>query len=398
MAIYKIFPTQDATLYSMYPTMNTGLDEIIEATLTSIAPSDPNPQTSRFLIQFDQTEIEDVVNNKISGSTWQSNLRCFIAQTTGLKLDTTLDVFAVSGAWNMGTGKYLDSPISTDGCSWIYQEYSGSTLWNVTSPGSNVTSSYNYNYAPLGGGTWFNQILSGSMIWPNAYLSSSQVYNYTQDKDLNVNVTDIVNVWLTGSIDYYASSTDASTNTTSSISASNNGFIIKQKEEWVYDNNFQPEIKFFSIDTNTIYPPQLEFKWDDFIYETGSLSILSGQDNTVTLAENPGIFNSGSVNRFRVNARPTYPARVWQTGSYYTQNYALPEASYWALKDLDTNEYVIDFDTTYTKLSCDASGSYMDVYMNGLEPERYYALIFKTTISGSTYIFDDNYYFKVTNG
>ena len=36
--------------------------------------------------------------------------------------------------------------------------------------------------------------------------------------------------------------------------------------------------------------------------------------------------------------------------------------------------------------------------MNGLEPERYYALLFKTTISGSTYIFDDNYYFKVTNG
>jgi hypothetical protein len=30
MAVYKIFPTQDATLYSAYPTMNTGLDAILE--------------------------------------------------------------------------------------------------------------------------------------------------------------------------------------------------------------------------------------------------------------------------------------------------------------------------------------------------------------------------------
>jgi hypothetical protein len=32
--------------------MNTGMDEIIEATETSFAYSDPNPQTSRFLIKF----------------------------------------------------------------------------------------------------------------------------------------------------------------------------------------------------------------------------------------------------------------------------------------------------------------------------------------------------------
>ena len=43
-------------------------------------------------------------------------------------------------------------------------------------------------------------------------------------------------------------------------------------------------------------------------------------------------------------------------------NYALPENSYYAIKDLDTNEMVIDFDTTYTKLSCDTSGSYFKLY------------------------------------
>ena len=214
MAVYKIFPEKDATLYSMFPEMNTGLDEIIEATQTSIAPTDPNPQTSRFLIKFDQSDIEDVINTKIGGAEWDVNLRCFIAKTTGLELDTTLDVLAVSGAWDMGTGKYLDSPVSTDGVSWRYQTYSGSSIWNVTLPGANVTSSYDANYAPLGGGTWYNQYKSGSL---NAYLSSSQVYSYAQDKDLDVSVKPIIENWIAGKIDYYDSANDILTNTTSSI-------------------------------------------------------------------------------------------------------------------------------------------------------------------------------------
>ena len=55
MAVYKLFPSQDATIYSLFPSMNTGLDEIIEATETSFAYSTPNPQTSRFLINFSET-------------------------------------------------------------------------------------------------------------------------------------------------------------------------------------------------------------------------------------------------------------------------------------------------------------------------------------------------------
>jgi hypothetical protein len=35
------------------------------------------------------------------------------------------------------------------------------------------------------------------------------------------------------------------------------------------------------------------------------------------------------------------------------------------------------------------------VYMNGLEPERYYQILIKTTIDGTTLVLDDNYYFKV---
>jgi|TARA_R110000772_G_scaffold124742_2_gene231357 hypothetical protein len=381
MAIYKLFPTKDATLYSMFPNMNTGLDEIIEASETSISPEgSTNPQVSRFLINFNQNSIEDIFNNKVNGAEWDVNLRCFIAKTTGLSLTTTLDIFAVSGTWDMGTGKYLDSPISTDGCSWIFQAYSGSTMWNVLSPGNNVTSSYNYNYAPLGGGTWYSNKSNGQP------LSSSQVYTYNSDVDLNTSVKSIVDIWLTGSIGIL------------NPTVTNDGFLIKQRTEFINSNDYQPEIKFFSTDTHTIYPPQLEFKWDDFTYETGSLNVLETLPAKLTLAQNPGTFYSESINRFRINARPEYPRQVWQTSSLYTTNYALPTASYWALKDLDTNEYVIGFDKTYTKLSCDNSGSYLDMYMNGLQPERYYQILIQTEIDGSTIVFDDQYYFKVING
>ena len=30
MAVYKLFPSQDTTLYSAYQSMNTGLDSILE--------------------------------------------------------------------------------------------------------------------------------------------------------------------------------------------------------------------------------------------------------------------------------------------------------------------------------------------------------------------------------
>ena len=65
---------------------------------------------------------------------------------------------------------------------------------------------------------------------------------------------------------------------------------------------------------------------------------------------------------------------------------------------MDTNEFVITFDTQYTQLSSDSEGNYFDIYMNGLEPERYYQILIKTNINGSTIIYDDSYYFKVING
>ena len=36
--------------------------------------------------------------------------------------------------------------------------------------------------------------------------------------------------------------------------------------------------------------------------------------------------------------------------------------------------------------------------MNGLEPERYYTILIKTVLDGTTQVFDEDIIFKVTNG
>jgi hypothetical protein len=375
MAIYKIFPIADTTLYSGYPSMNTGLDEIIESStnfsIGELQTQGQYPQTSRYLVKFDSSEIADIINNKISGSNWQSNLKIFAANVEGLSNTSSIVINALAEDWAMGTGHYLDSPENQNGASWIWTNYSGSNKWTTSAFISGTTGSFNLTNNPSssGGGVWY----TGSQ--------ASQLFNFYSDLDLNTNVTSIVSKWYSESFNNY-------------------GFIIRQTEsqEFISDTNVQTILKYFSRDTHTIYPPQLEFKWNDFTYSTGSLTVLNTIPATITIDNNYGTFYSSSVNIFRVNSRPEYPLRVWSTSSWYTTNYALPTASYYAIKDLDTNEYVIDFDSAYTKLSCDNSGSYFTLYMNGLEPERYYKILIQTTINNNTVVFDNNYIFKVVNG
>jgi hypothetical protein len=118
----------------------------------------------------------------------------------------------------------------------------------------------------------------------------------------------------------------------------------------------------------------------------------------MSVYNNNGTYYSESIERFRIAAIPKYPDIVFQTSSLYTTNFYLhSSSSLYAIKDTDTNEFVIPFDETYTKISADSTSSYFDVYMNGLEPERYYKVCIKTHINDSTLILDDNYYFKVVN-
>ena len=87
MAVYKLFPTQDASIYSRYPAMNTGLDPIIECINLNVSIN-PVPQVSRFLIEFDQGEINNVVDNIVGNVKFSASLKSYIATAQGVIFDT----------------------------------------------------------------------------------------------------------------------------------------------------------------------------------------------------------------------------------------------------------------------------------------------------------------------
>jgi hypothetical protein len=246
----------------------------------------------------------------------------------------------------MGTGKVNDVPKTTNGCSWGWRGESGSNAWTTA------------------GGDWYTD-KSGS----------SQTFLYTSDKDISMDVTDMVKLWNSSSID-------------------NNGLILKHSSSIEFSASFV-ETNYFSVDTHTIYPPELEFRWDDSSYAT-PLTAVTSSDFVISFTNIKEEFEDTAIYDFRVKARDTYPTRTFQTSSIYLNAKALPTSSYWGLKDIKTNEMVVDFDTSYTKLSADSGSNYFKVYMDGLEPERYYQLMIKTIVGDETLIIEnkDNY-FKV---
>lgn len=386
MAVIKVFPQQDSTIYSSQPNQNIGLDEILETVLLSGAVNPPN--TSRILIQFANSDIQNIINTYIGTGSFSSNLRLFIADASGLNTSTYLQCYPISGAWDMGTGRKSDNPQTTDGVSWTWQTYNGDQQWATSSFNLNATASYSGS-SNGGGGTWYykNTVSSSYLV--------TQSFNYPLSTDVNMDVTTIVTDWISGSI-------------------SNNGFILLLNNEFNTNTSVQPSMQWFSRDTHTIYPPCLEIKWRDFIWNTGSiitgssngcnstpttypLQVINTNQLTVTLEQNPGIFYPDSINQFRVYSRPTYPARVYQTASLYTTNWFLPSASYYSVVDLDTNETIIDFDDSFTQLSADPTSSYFTLFCSGLEPLRNYQILIKTIINGTTLILDNDYYFKVIN-
>jgi len=399
MAIYKIFPTKDTTLYCSQPTINTGLDAILE--VYNKLDDELIPQVARYLVEFDQNEILDIYSNKINNSQYNVYFKNFIAEVHGLNQNTTLEILPLAQSWNNGTGYYGDIPPKQDGASWKFANFNNSGAWNTSGSYMNdsglifYTSSFSNICGGIGGGNWFYDasqslyvaigfVLPGYVTTQLSFSGSVNIpFGLRDTKDIEANVTNITNAWITGSIPNY-------------------GFIVKLTGSQEFNSNefIQPQFKYYSVDTNTIYPPQLEFRWRDYsTILTGSASdhIVNTSNIKMSLSENPGIFHPGSVNRFYINVSPLYPTRVYQTSSLYTNLNYLPTSSYYAIKDLDTNEFVINFDEQYTQISSNEKGNYFDVYMSGLEPERYYKILIKTNIKNSTIIFDDYYYFKVIN-
>src|SRR5210317_89367 len=382
---YFEFGKRDTTLYSGGTTssVNTGLDDILEI-VKDVNSNGAVGNVSRILIDFDYTDISQSIVDGVIPSTANFYLNLYDATSEEVEAEQYVYAYMVSGsAWKQGTGKLDHDPVTDDGASWRYRDEENSTPW-VT--GSVLTD----------GGSWFTSSIDGQ------YEVSSS-YQLTFDKkDLRIDVTDMVNNHIYSPSAY-----------------PNRGFILKRESISPTDYTFGytsgsdttkdesssdrlGNLKYFGRETHTIYPPKLEVVWDDSSWSTGSLDALSGDDLSrlkVYFKNLRTEYKEGSKVKFQVVGRELYPTTAFSSSAAELTVKYLPSASaYYQVKDADTEEVVIPYGTG-SKISCDSTGNYFRLWMNGLQAERNYRFCIKV-VSGSgsdeeINYYDDNYEFRV---
>ena len=390
MAHYFIFPEKDTTLYS-HPDrslMNAGYDEIIEI-VKEKGTSDQYHHPSRILIKFkneDIKEVHDLIGSEKFNSTTIATtssvlLQLTEANTKNLVSTHNINAYAVSQSWTEGTGKYLNLPTGSNGASWTYRDDSiTATPWTGSGTDTNWfgsgggTGSISQSVLEQGGGTWY----TGSGFY------ATQQFLDGDELDTNLEVKEIVqkhSASLYGGEEY-------------PNGIYNYGFLLKMPDSVEHDvSSSFGEIQYFSSNTHTIYPPKLLFKWDDSEHVHQESSKTSGE-LSVSLYRNRKEYNQNDVAIFRLNVRDKYPKREFTETSNYLNVGYFTTSSFYSIRDAHSEREIIPFDD-YTKLSADNEGMYFKLYMKGLQPERYYRLLFKHINNDGTTIYDNDYYFKV---
>ena len=383
MAYYFLFPEIDTTLYS-HPDrkeMNAGSDEILEI-VKERGSTDNVLYPSRIILKFKNeditTTIEDIIGHDNFNSITTASLQLTAAEPKNLISTLNLELFTISQSWDEGTGRYSNLPTSSNGCSWKFRnntikkdEWSTSSFGTGGGTGSVVSSSL----ITAGGGTWY----TGSDF------RSSQQFLAGTSLDTNFDVTNIVKK-------HSASLFNGSLYPTGIF---NNGFLIKKPDsvEMNVSHSFG-QLQYFSVDTHTIHPPKLIFKWDDSVHNKQSSAKQSGE-LSVSLYRNHQEYNQNDEATFRIHVRDKYPTRQFASSSNFLNAGYFTTASYYSIRDAHTEQEIIPFDNNNTKLSADDEGMYFKIFMKGLQPERYYRLLFKHTNNEGTKVYDNNYYFKV---
>jgi len=388
---YFEYPVVDATIYegNVSSSINTGIDQILEVR-KEVNSTGTSVGVSRILVKFDYSYITNQVNSGVIPSTAKYYLNLYDASSEELAVEQTLYTYMVSGSWAGGTGFYSRDPILSDGASWKYRD-------------NDTTKTQWVSGSDTQGGAWFTSSISSQYE-----VSSSENLVY-ETKDIRMDVSDLVKNHI------YSSSVFP-----------NNGLIVKRQNiitsESMY-TIFDPttatgsaegnsthfgHLKFFSRETNTIFPPKLEVEWDDSVWSTGSLSALASSDLdnlTVYFKNLKSEYKEKSKVKFRLVGRELYPTRGFETTPAALTVKSLPSGSqtlgqgtYYSVKDSLTDDVIVPFGTG-SIVSCDSIGNYFNLWMDGFQPERHYKFEIKV-VSGSgadesSLVYDDGYEFKV---
>ncbi len=360
--ILRFYPKKDATMYEKYPERNTGLDAVLDIAKVIEGTGSFN---SRVLIDFDYTAISaSIVDMGLNPNTFKWNLKLYGTEEQEVPLEYTLYCFPVAQSWSMGIGRYGNLPQTTEGVSWYYRDgkISPVTAWTTSSFAALTTASYQVT---PGGGTWYTSSFA------------TQSFSY-KAADIDMDVTSIMNQVQSGSISF-------------------NGFLLKKAQADETSLLTFKSIKFFSKDTNTIYSPVLEAKYDESVYNTTLSPINQEAEYNIVAIDLQPEYKESSTPRIRFSARPRYVVPTFSTSSAYLDRYRLPSGSQYAIYSAHTDDAVIGF-SNYTKLSADATSNYFNIPLESFQPERFYKVVLKIPNSGSygSTIYDNNWVFKVS--
>mgnify|MGYP001170913569 CR=1 FL=1 len=361
-----IFPSQDTWVSSGSSTItgesfrdqNFGRDQILEVKKEFFNNSF-NFQT-RALVNFNGTEFTEL-SKSVADGTISSDAKYFLKLyeaegNSEMTEEYKLAIQPISQSWTEGTGKFGDDPKNTNGCSWE----------NRSNPiGATAIS-------------WANQGVTVLNV-------SSSIQSFSNESpDVDVEVTDMVNMWLEGREQNY-------------------GMLVRFSGSQETDSETFGHLKFFSRNTHTIYSPQLEVRWDDHLpctgSNTGSLNqlVVSGlDDNFLYMKGLKESYKVGERVKFRIGARKRYIQKTF-TNSFQTATGSfIPEGSgSYAIKDIATDEFIVPF-SDFTKLSCDSNSNYFIQYLDGFYPDRVYKIQLKLkTNDGQEQVFDDDFEFIV---
>ena len=360
-----IFPTQDTWISSgsnkitgeSFKDQNFGRDQILEVKKEFYDTSFDHQ--TRALVNFSGTDFTELSKSVADGTITSPKYYLRLYEGEGnaeMTEEYKLAIQPISQSWTEGTGKFGDNPKNTNGCSWLNR--------------SN----------PIGG---------NALTWSSAGVSvlnvSQSEQSFTnQSPDVNVEVTNMVNMWLSGK-------------------ANNYGMLVRFSGSQETDSQTFGHLKFFSRNTHTIYSPKLEVRWDDHLPCTGSntgslneLTMSGLADNFLYMKGLRDEYKVGERVKFRIGARKRYIQKTFSTsvqtvtGSFITEG-----KGFYAIKDVATDEFIVPF-SPYTSMSCDTNGMYFNQWMDGFYPDRVYKFQLKLKYTdGQEQVFDDDFEFIV---
>ena len=348
---------------------NTGQDEILE--LKKVFWDRKFHYPTRLLIKFDADEIENFISSSnvhTKDPSYKTNLRLWETKgTSGLSETYTIAAYPVSESWNEGVGKELDDPKTTDGVSWKNRKYpaGGAEIgWNLESS------------------LWTSGVATSSA--GASYIAGDEVTQSfsAESPDINMDITSIAKKWFSGANNNY-------------------GLLLRFSGSRETSTGSFEDLKFFSRQTNTIYSPKIELKWDDHLPSTGSntgsltaLDLSGTAENYIYPIHFREAYKETEQVKFRFGARKRYINKSFTTsvqtvsGSYFAEG----SASY-SIIVLATNESVVPF-SSYTTMSCDTVSPYFMQDLNGFEPNRAYKIMVKVNHNDNQeIIYDDNFEF-----